>query len=531
MTIRQPFIYLALIAVSLMVYYPSITAEITWIDDVELFQFLRNRSHISLTSIFVPNSATGLYYRPITVASYLLNWRWCGGATEWMHLVNILIHAANSMLCYAILTRITPNDPSRLNLLGALLFTVHPIATESICWISGRTDPLAGFFVLASLWFLFSYRQTGSPKHLIPALALLFTATLSKEFALAFVPGMLLIMYNKDLKSTGRMVTRVAIYGGLTVGVFFLLRKFAFNSDVRSIKTTLVVMNVDYLYTLKIFLQSAAFYLKKVFYPYPLDFSIQGINFIYASIGWPLLLLLLVMCCRFTLASAFFSSGLFLLAPSFLIAFGQIAWTPYAERYAYIPSAFFIMSGVIYLQNYSATTARRIATLIIACVVVVFGISTHMRSKEWQTNISLAESIVRINPANKEVQTGLGIMYLNKGDFAKTHEHLTIAEKLFSFDFDARAGIVLAELYGLQGDTNAALKKVNAALAKTKFKSTEGLELKLTLLTQKINTTTGSEKREFYAEKIKTYKALYAIQKSEKLLRLIDIHRATMDKL
>lgn len=531
MTVRKPFIYLALVAVSLLVYFPSITAEITWIDDVELLNNLRQSSNVDLAHLLIPNAASGLYYRPITILSYLLNWRWCGGAAEWMHFANILIHAANAMLCYALLTRITPNDSARLNLIGALLFTVHPIATESICWISGRTDPLAGFFVLGSLWCLLSYRQTGSPKHLIPALALLFFATLSKEFALAFVPGMLLIMYNKDVKSTGIMVARVAIYGALTVGLFFMLRRFAFNSDVRSIKTTLVVMNVDYLYTLKIFLQSAAFYLKKIIYPYPLDFSIQGIHFIYALIGWPLLLLLLVICCRFTLASAFFSSGLFLLGPSFLIAFGQIAWTPYAERYAYIPSAFFIMSGIIYLQHKGTETIKKATAVVAACAVLIFAMSTFVRSKEWQTNISLGESIVRINPANKEVQTGLGIMYLNMGNLAKAYEHLTIAEKLFSFDFDARAGIVLAELYALQGDTNAALKKVDAVLAKIKNKSVEGLELKLTLLSQKINTTAGSEKREFYAEKIKTYKALYTIQKNEKILRLISLHLTAINRL
>ena len=37
-------------------------------------------------------------------------------------------------------------------LFAALLFAVHPVHTESVSWISGRTDVLAAlFFLLANL--------------------------------------------------------------------------------------------------------------------------------------------------------------------------------------------------------------------------------------------------------------------------------------------------------------------------------------------------------------------------------------------
>lgn len=528
MPVRFPYVLLGVMALALLVYFPVINGEIIWVDDNHLLDGLRHSTDLNFSSLFVPGSSGGLYYRPVTIISYILNWKWLWQSAEWMRVINILIHASSAALCYGLLLRMTDKSNYRLSLIGAGLFLFHPLATESVCWISGRTDLLAGLFLLSSTWFLLSYRTTGASKHLVPALLLFFLAVLSKEFALAFVPGMLLIMYNKNLKATRKTVIRVAVYGAGIVGVFFLLRRLAFTTDARTIKSTLVIMNVDYWYTLKIFLQTTSFYLKKIVIPWPLNFSIDGIHFVYSLISWPLLLLLLVICSRFTLASALFSSCLFLLSPSLLIAFGQIAWTPYAERYAYISSAFLIMSVVVWLYERPGYGRSKLVLIVLTSMVLFFCVTTLQRSMEWSTSVTLAESTLKVNPDNRDITTLVGEAAIKDGNLGKAEIYLMRAEKLTDTYNTGNSGVYLADLYRYRGDMDAAMMKVEDVIQRSKCKSVEALEAKQLFLAQLVNRSAGAEKKEYLSEKLGGYKVLFKLTKAPRYLYLMGTHSAAL---
>ncbi len=523
MTVRAPYIVLVFCAIALLLYFPVINGEIIWVDDIQLIEGLRQCHSINLKSLFIPSSSDGLYYRPVTILSYNVNWLVLWRSTEWMHVVNILIHACSAALCYGLLVRMTSGN-RRLSIIGALLFLVHPLATESVCWISGRTDLLAGFFILVTTWFVLSYRKTGSVKWLFPVLIAFGLAVLSKEFALAFVPGMLLIMYNKDLQATRQTLIRMAVYGSLVVGLFLLLRSLAFSSSVKSIKYTLAILNADYLHTVQFLLQTTVFYLKKIIFPYPLNFAIDELHYMYALLAWPVLLLLLVAITRFNLVSALFSSSLFLMAPSLLIAFGQIAWTPFAERYAYISAAFFIMSGIAWVSA-SDKRSNNVLLLGALCVVIlVFGVSSFQRSLVWKTNVTLAENMLQQNPDNKTLLIALGEAYFDNGQFAKSMEHLKHAESLMSIDYNAKAGILIAKIYYYSGQTDMALMKLDDAIQRSKCKSVEVLQAKQMLLAYLVSKTSDLEKREYLSEKLQTYNTLFKLTKSPKYLYLMGTH-------
>ena len=84
------------------------------------------------------------YYRPVTTLSYVFDhWLW-GLKPFGYHLTNLLLHAICSVSVGLILIRLD-FDPEPA-LLTALLFAVHPIHSENVAWISGRTDLLAFFF-------------------------------------------------------------------------------------------------------------------------------------------------------------------------------------------------------------------------------------------------------------------------------------------------------------------------------------------------------------------------------------------------
>ncbi len=75
---------------------------------------------------------------------------------SFMHLENIFFHLANTLLVYAVARRaadyLTNTIPS-CTVRAALFFAIHPLNTEVVNWISGRTDLLAGFFLFLAMYF------------------------------------------------------------------------------------------------------------------------------------------------------------------------------------------------------------------------------------------------------------------------------------------------------------------------------------------------------------------------------------------
>jgi hypothetical protein len=48
-----------------------------------------------------------------------------------------------------------------ISLLASILFALHPIHTESVAWISGRTDVLMTFFFLLAFLSYLTYEKEG----------------------------------------------------------------------------------------------------------------------------------------------------------------------------------------------------------------------------------------------------------------------------------------------------------------------------------------------------------------------------------
>ena len=66
---------------------------------------------------------TGLY-RPLTIASYAVNWTIFGNSPAWFHAVNILLHAAAVFLIFLICTWLGNRS---IGIIASLLFLVLPI--------------------------------------------------------------------------------------------------------------------------------------------------------------------------------------------------------------------------------------------------------------------------------------------------------------------------------------------------------------------------------------------------------------------
>jgi tetratricopeptide (TPR) repeat protein len=116
-------------------------------------------------------------YRPLTMFSFSLEypiWHlWAPG----FRLVNLLLHTLNGWLVFLLVNGLLESPVAALA--SAVVYVVHPMQTEAVVSIVGRSELLAAtFFFLA--WFAFRKGRTG-----MAALAYVF-AVLSKESAITF---------------------------------------------------------------------------------------------------------------------------------------------------------------------------------------------------------------------------------------------------------------------------------------------------------------------------------------------------------
>ena len=88
--------------------------------------------------------------RPWLKLSYALNWS-SGTGLAGFHAVNLLLHGANAWLLWAVLRRFSGGAHSDAAWLAALLFALHPMQTEAVTYISGRSTSLMTTCYLAAL--------------------------------------------------------------------------------------------------------------------------------------------------------------------------------------------------------------------------------------------------------------------------------------------------------------------------------------------------------------------------------------------
>jgi protein O-mannosyl-transferase len=134
---------------------------------------------------------------PLTVVGLWLQWLCWGKSAAGYHIVNVLLHAINSVLVWRVLRR--------LNIRGAwfagAIFAVHPVCAASVAWISEFKNTLSLPFFLLSIWFYLRQNPKGNSEahasrimhHAVYALSLIaFLLALLAKTSTVMLPVVLL---------------------------------------------------------------------------------------------------------------------------------------------------------------------------------------------------------------------------------------------------------------------------------------------------------------------------------------------------
>jgi hypothetical protein len=464
-----------------------------------------------------------------------------------MHLENILIHLVNAILVYfltrQILTLEKKNESAHLPLLAALLFGLHPINTESVNWISGRTDLLAGMFIFICALCLLKFSEHREKKYVLLFIAAFACGALVKETALALLPGVFFLAsagqrLSEDknglntenrVRSQSSVLLTAVIPGILVVLLFLCLRFIAFRTNASRIGLTLMAFSSDWIHSLFVMLRAFGFYMKKLVFPFPLNIAIMEVDPLYEVFAVLLLAFCMYVATRRSLSSAMFTSGMFFITPAFLIAFGQIAWTPYAERYLYITSAFFIIAVVVYL-GIKLVPARNSWTVVaVMLILAIFFTSTLLRSVTWKSDLTLYEDAIEKTPLSKELRAIYGELLIQKGDYAAALVQLEQGRSIASLDYDERFDLNIAYIYYKLGKIDEAITLSKAALVKSRNKSVKALDSLIVLLKEKmISARSPAEKNELKKEIFLYTKTLFDLNHDPRLLFDISILAAEL---
>jgi Flp pilus assembly protein TadD len=394
-------------------------------------------------------------YRPLTVATYWLDFRLFGDSPRGYHFINLMVHGAVTSLLFLLFFRLSGSELA--SVVAAILFAVHPIHTEAVVNIAGRAELLAALFVLGA-WLQRHRPWIAGP--------LFFCALASKENAIV-LPVLLWIEDVRVHRSMADWRRRYAPF--LAAILAFLALRFA-------------VLGVDVLPSGGPFVRTPALeriltavavigrYLRLLVWPVHLsaDYSPAQIPLVTSPFDPAFLVgtCSLACCAAFAFLARRRAPSVTLGILFFFVALFPVSNLPFgigvvmAERLLYLPSAGFCLAigaGTEWLT--AAFYTRR---LVVVAVLAALTCQTLARIPVWRDQRTLFEATVRSSPQSALAHASLGAVEADAGHLDKAEAEYRRALTLDPESPLAHSG--LASLVEAKGQIEQAIAHYGEAI-------------------------------------------------------------------
>jgi len=185
-----------LILLTIVTYVPALRNGFVWDDDAYVTNNQALRSLAGLDSIWFKPRATSQYY-PLAFTSFWAEYHLWKLQPLGYHLINILLHALNAVLLWALLRRLEVPGAWW----AAAVFAVHPVMVESVAWIMEQKSVLScTFYLLAALAYL-RFRPLadkagarGCDWRFYPLVLVLFLCALLSKTVTCSLPAVLVLL-------------------------------------------------------------------------------------------------------------------------------------------------------------------------------------------------------------------------------------------------------------------------------------------------------------------------------------------------
>ena len=411
-----PYAILTLAAVLVWwAYAPSLHGPFLF-DDTAL-QFALPGFDLPLTSWFPT-------VRPLLMFTYWVNTKISGEDPYSYHIVNLLFHCIASGMIFLIVRRLAEwaaIEPARRSLaagFASAVFLLHPLSTEAVAYLAGRSEVLSVMLLLAA-YTVFVYRPGAAISWVrMAALLVLFGGALASKEHTVVLPALLLLTdlwWNK-----GSWFERIRhnwrLYIPMAAGAVFLVTRYwGFITSASDVSAGFGMKDLTwYQY---FFTQCRAVFVYLRLFVFPVgqtadwDFPISKTILDHGAIvGLAALLALagLAWRCRrqYPLASFGFFAFLLLLAPTSSILPIK---DPFAERRLYLamPGLLLILAELIGRVKVERKTLRATA----CAAVLLLTIATHARAEVWSSAVALWQDAAQKSPNKPRVHFQLANSY------------------------------------------------------------------------------------------------------------------------
>ncbi len=412
----------SLAALTALAYGNAVQDALTY-DDGVVAPLAQHPSWARIADLFEHDSWNGLgqpmtgLFRPLSMATVILEGFVHGGAPRWLHATAVGIHVAATLALFAALHAMLREARSvrpRAALAGAwaaaLIFGVHPAHTDAVASYYNRAEPLVVLGTYAALWLLWT-RAARSPRLAWGgALAIYLVSLLCKESAasMPLLLGLCLLLLRPDARPWRDRLRALwpLLLFAVPLFVYSRLRAHAVPWPSWAPSRWHVYTHAEsWGARLSTVTSVLADGLRLLVWPHPLRCSYD--EYVPHDIALATLLHagLVVAAVRSVKRHPAVTVGVAMFYVSVLPStslFQDLSMFPgiFAERHLYLPSAALALPLGFALASLASRRGPRAPVLAAAAVALVFVPLTRARNVDWSSNLALFEADWRTDPDN-----------------------------------------------------------------------------------------------------------------------------------
>lgn len=451
-TIPSTLAWILIPLATILAFAPAAqNAFVDWDDHQNITQNEHIRSFSIENLRWMATTAHMAVWQPLSWLVAALEYQLFGGPDEaalsrGMHITNIVLHAAASILCFLVIRRLIAGPdapaaphPGRSSVIGAalaaLLFAVHPLRVELVAWATAQPYILALLFALTSLLCYLRYADGANRRWLIASYLAFALSLMSKSIAVPLAIVLLLLDWHPLGRlgagairpATARRILAEKVPFLICAAAVTLIAPIA-KHEGRS------MLSSESHGPLQRCAQAAhglVFYIWKTLIPtrlspiyeleHPLDpartrYLLSALILIAAALAL-LIVRKRLSPARFRTLRVAAASYVLLILP--VLGFLQSGNQEVADRYAYLATIpLFVLLGVGLSNLWQRPRRRRWAIgagLSLLGVAIVFSILSRRQCRVWHDTASLWTHAAALQPASSIAQNSYGYVLLTRG--------------------------------------------------------------------------------------------------------------------
>ena len=455
-----------IIILGFSVYANTLNNKFVWDDDVLVVDNPYIKEWAKVKNIFTEDVGAGsgreyYFYRPLPMMTYLIDYSLWELNPKGYHLTNIAWHIMAALALYWLIILLFRDN--FLSLVTSAFFVVHPLHTEVVTYISGRSDALSLFFVLMSfIFYIKRLRQPGA-KFTIGMILCYTAAVFSRENSL--ILPVLLLLYHYTFKEKVKLKGFLSILG--VAGIYITLRL----TLLKGILSEIPDMGPALQRLPGIFVAMTN-YIRLLFLPFDLHMEYGQRLFSPLDpkvfMGMAIILSVTYVLRRYRCHKTIIFSVLWFFV-SILPVSNIYPLNAYmAEHWLYLPSIGFFL--ILAEGSRFFYQRKRTRSAVLVCMISLFTLYSYQTVQQntfWKEPVSFYKRTLRYAPNSYKTNHNLGLIYFDMG---KHEEAIALYQK--AIETKPNSKIVHNHL----GIAYSAIDDKEAAIAS--FKTAMGLDLK-----------------------------------------------------